>query len=67
MATTVEAAEMEEAAKMAPERAAIVEAEAVKNRSGGGGKQKKSSKDSESGDKTAHPDCYFYLGSHEAS
>ena len=38
-----------------------------KNRSGGGGKQKKSSKDSESGDKTAWPDYYFCLGSHKAS
>ena len=38
-----------------------------KNRSGGGGKQNKSSKDSESGDKTAWPDCHFCLESHKAS
>ena len=38
-----------------------------KNRSGSGGKQKKSSKDSESGEKTARPDCYFCLGFHQAS
>ena len=37
------------------------------NRSGGGGKKNKSSKDSESGDKTARLDCYFCLGSHKAS
>ena len=33
----------------------------------GGGKKKKSDKDSESGDKTTRPDCYFCLGSHKAS
>ena len=38
-----------------------------KNRSGDGGKQNKSSEDSESGDKTACPDCYFCLESHKVS
>ena len=38
-----------------------------KIRSGGGGKQKTSSKDSEPGDKTACPDCYFCLEPHIAS
>ena len=38
-----------------------------KNRSGGGDKQNKSSKDSESGDKTTCPDCYFCLEPHKAS
>ena len=37
------------------------------NRTWGGGKQNKNSKDSESGDKTARPDCYFCLGFHIAS
>ena len=38
-----------------------------KYRSRGGGKQNKSSKDSEFGDKTARPDCYFCLGFHIVS
>ena len=38
-----------------------------KNRDGGGGKQRKSNRDSESGDKTACPDCYFCLESDKAS
>ena len=38
-----------------------------KNRSGGGCEQKKSSRDSESGDNTGCPDCYFCLASHKAS
>ena len=38
-----------------------------KNSSGGGGKEKKNRKDSEPGDKTACPDCYFYLEPHKAS
>ena len=38
-----------------------------KNRRGGGGKQDKSSKASESGGKTARPDCYLFLGPHKAS
>ena len=38
-----------------------------KIRSGGGGKQNKSSKDSETGDKTAWPDCCFCLESHKTS
>ena len=38
-----------------------------KNRSVGGGKQNKSGKDSESGDKTACPDCYFCLEPRKAS
>ena len=38
-----------------------------KNRSGTGGKQKKSSKDSKSGDKTACSDCYFCPEPHKAS
>ena len=33
----------------------------------GGGKEKKSSTDSESGDKTASPECYFCLKPHRAS
>ena len=38
-----------------------------KYRSGGGGEQNKNRKDSESGNKTAHPDFYFYPESHKAS
>ena len=38
-----------------------------KYRSRGGGKQNKSSKDSEFGDKTARPDCYFCLRFHIVS
>ena len=38
-----------------------------KNHSRGGGKRKKSSTDSESGDKTASPECYFCLEPHRAS
>ena len=38
-----------------------------KNRIGGCGKQKKSSKNSESGDKTTCPDCYFCLEPRKAS
>ena len=52
---------------MAAEGEAIVEAEAVKTRSGGRGKQKKGSKDSEYGDNTACPDRDFCLESHKAS
>ena len=37
-----------------------------KNHRRGGGKQKKSSTDSESGDKTASPECYFCLEPHRA-
>ena len=54
-AGTVELAEMAEATKAA-EWAAIVEAEEMKI-GGGGGKPKKSSTDSESGDKAACPGC----------
>ena len=39
----------------------------TKNRGGGGGKPKKSSSDSEYGDKTAYPDCHFCLEPHKAS
>ena len=39
----------------------------MENRSGGGSKQKKSSKDSESGDLTACPDCHFCLEPYKAS
>ena len=56
-----------EAAEMAAEGEAIVDAEAVKTRSGGRGKQKKGSKDSKSGNNTACPDRYFCLESHKAS
>ena len=38
-----------------------------KNHSRGGGKEKKRSTDSESSDKTASPECYFYLEPHRAS
>ena len=38
-----------------------------KNLSGSGVEQNKSSKDSESSDRTARPDCYLYLGFHKAS
>ena len=38
-----------------------------KNHSGGGGVQEKSSMDSESGDKTASPECFFCLEPHRAS
>ena len=38
-----------------------------KNRREGGGKQNKSNKDSESGDKTACPDCVFCLEPHKSS
>ena len=38
-----------------------------KHRSGGGGKKNKITKASESGDKTARPDCYLCLEPHKAS
>ena len=71
MAVTAETAETAEVAEMA-EAAKAAEygnrgGGGSKNRGGGGGKQKRCSKDSESGDKTACSDCYFCLELHKAS